>query len=216
MRRRIGMIAGFALLASLGPTSIGHASTGLAPMPAAAMPASATTQAREPYSVFTVSVKGPKKVKAGTKYTYYIKVTNKGPYSADWDIGGYLPDGIVTTLTWRGPKNTSCVWYRFTGFWCWGPYEVPVGGSSWLAITVALKKGTRGTLKARLGGETCDCPNGSEDLDRAAWKRLGIKNYFWAKTIKTKIVPPTSHVYVPPPPKPPVKAPAHHNRRKST
>jgi hypothetical protein len=206
MRRRIGMITGFALLAAIGLGPLG-------PSPAQA---AAMTKAREPYSVFAVSIKAPKKVKAGTKYTYIINLKNKGPYSADWDIGGLLPEGIATTLTWRGPKGTSCVWYRFTGFWCWGPYEVPAGGKTWLAITVTLKKGTRGTLKAKLGGETCDCPDGSESIGRDEWKRLGIKNYFWAKTVKTTIVSPKSHVYIPPPPKPPVQAPPHHNRRKGT
>ncbi|MBO3745797.1 hypothetical protein J5X84_06910 [Streptosporangiaceae bacterium NEAU-GS5] len=211
------MIAGTVLLATSALVPIGpSAQAGAAAAPSSA--ASVTAKAREPFSVFAVSVKGPKKVKAGTKYTYLINATNKGPYSADWDLGGFLPDGIVTTLTWRGPKNTQCVWYRFAGFWCWGPYEVPVGESTWLAITVTLKKGTKGTLKAKLGGETCDCPTGSEGLSRQEWKRLGIKNYFWAKTVKTTIISKKAarHIYVPPPPKPPPHEPVHHNRRKST
>src|SRR5262245_49776801 len=119
MGRRFGVIAGAVLLATSALVPIGLST----PAGAAAAPSSAAAKAREPYSALAVSIKGPKKVKAGTKYTYIIAAVNKGPYSADWNLGGYLPEGIVSTLTWRGPKNTQCIWYRFDGFWCWGPLE---------------------------------------------------------------------------------------------
>ncbi|MEW9527635.1 hypothetical protein [Microbispora sp. NPDC049125] len=185
MRHPISKIAGIALVAPLA------GATFLATTPASAAPASAsvaTATAGQPYSKFYVVAKGPKKVKAGSKITYGIGAVNTGPYLADtFFVGGKLPKGIEKKVTYSGPKGTECDFYP-DGFWCFVPYALDVKDSMGFSITVKLKKSTRGIAVARLGINQWDVPNGAEDLNRKAWDNLGVKDWYFLKTVKTRIV----------------------------
>ncbi len=185
MRHPIAKIATLALVAPLA------GATFLAAAPASAAPASvktAATKADDPYSKFGIIVKAPKKVRAGGKITYTIAAVNHGPYTADfYYLGGKLPKGIYGSVSYKGTKGTKCSFYS-DGFWCWGPYALEVDDYDFLQITVKLKKGTKGTAVARLGALSADIPTGAENLNKERWKELGIKSYYWWKTVKTKIV----------------------------
>ncbi|WP_030456196.1 hypothetical protein [Herbidospora cretacea] len=226
MRRTSGIVAGLMLLAPLAVSVPASAA------PALASAAKGVTAKKAPFATFKVhNVVYPKKVKAGAKITYYFEITNVGPHSADYYyIGGILPKGIISTLKWNGPKNTTCTW-EGNEFWCWPPpilYPNPEEDwqtdTTWLTIQVTLNKKTRGTATAKLGGITFDVPTGAGDLDEKRLRELGIKGWIYTKTVKTQIVAPsvkkkksTKQVYVPPPPPPPKpdRAPTR-NRKKGT
>ncbi|NRQ31359.1 hypothetical protein HII36_05835 [Nonomuraea sp. NN258] len=156
-----------------------------------AAPAAAAAPAAkldDPFSVMAVSVKGPKKVMAGDKIRYNLKITNTGPHTADYYwVGGILPKGIKSKVYYNAPKGTQCE-YSSRQFWCWGPWVLEKGDSDWLTIHLALNKSTRGTATAELGAIVWDVPTGMENLDREEIDRLGFKKWFFSKKIKTKIV----------------------------
>ncbi|MEU9887271.1 hypothetical protein [Sphaerisporangium sp. NPDC051011] len=156
----------------------------------AASTGTATTTAKtadDAYSSFSVQVTGPKKAKRGGEITYRIKGLNKGPWTADdFYLGGTLPKGIRGTVYFDGPKGTKCGFY-YDGFWCWPPHVLEKGEDSWLTITVRLKKSTKGTVAAKLGVNSWDWPTGSENLSREELKKIGIKSWYFTKSVKTKI-----------------------------
>ncbi|NRQ31358.1 hypothetical protein HII36_05830 [Nonomuraea sp. NN258] len=191
MRTPLSKTAVGALLAAAAlivPVIPAAAATTTTPIAASAVTAAAV-QAEDPYSEFAVSVKAPKAVKAGRKITYKIDVENLGPHQADryW-LGGRLPKGIKSTVTWRAEEDTECFFDR-EGFWCWGPWVLEKGDTDWLDITVTLKPGTKGTVTATLGADVYDVPTGMENLDKEEIDRLGgFQTWFFAKKVKTKIV----------------------------
>ncbi|TMR08705.1 hypothetical protein ETD86_46675 [Nonomuraea turkmeniaca] len=190
----------------------------------AAAPATTTNTAAagmKPYSSFKISVKHTKRTKRGGKITYYVKATNLGPHYADYYwMGGEVPKGVVPTLRWGGPKGTKCTW-EDRWFWCWGPIRLEKGKTDWLNFQVTLKKGTKGTAKARVGVLSFDVDQGMENMSEAELKRLGIKGYHWLKTAKTTIVSPPrpGRNYTPPPPVKEYNPPSSHvesNKKKDT
>jgi uncharacterized repeat protein (TIGR01451 family) len=185
MRHPIAKIATLALVAPLaGATFLSAAPASAAPVAVKA----AATKADDPWSVFKVAVAAPKKVRAGGKITYTILATNKGPESADvFFMGGKLPKNISGKVSYVGPKGTKCKFY-VDGFWCWTPYILEKDDYEVLKIQVKLKKNARGVAVAKLGALSADIPRGAENLDRERLKELGIKSYYWWKTVKTKIV----------------------------
>ncbi|GII63107.1 hypothetical protein Skr01_31920 [Sphaerisporangium krabiense] len=166
----------------------------------AALPASAATSAKsgtvtatakaageDPYSAFSVTVTGPKKAKRGGEITYRIKGVNNGPWTADdYYLGGTLPKNLRGPVYYDGPKGTKCGFFP-DGFWCWPPYALEKGESTWLTITVRLKKGATGTATAKLGVNTWNWPTGAEDLSRDELRRIGVKGWYFTKPVKTKI-----------------------------
>ncbi|RGA01770.1 MULTISPECIES: DUF11 domain-containing protein [Microbispora] len=185
MRHPIVKIVGLATAAPLAGALF------LAAAPAAsAAPAStaAATAKAEPYSSFYVVAKGPKKAKAGSRITYTVGAVNQGPHLADtYFVGGQLPKGIERKVYYSAPKGTGCAFFP-DGFWCVVPRALEVDDAVSFSITVKLKKGARGTALARVGVDQWDVPNGAEDLNRRAWKELGVKHWYFLKTVKTKIV----------------------------
>ncbi|SDG42691.1 conserved repeat domain-containing protein [Sinosporangium album] len=150
-------------------------------------PAAAATKATEPYSTFAVSVKAPKKVRAGSKITYRITAVNRGPHTADnYYVGGLLPKGIGSTVRWDGPEDTECE-FEDNAFFCTSPYYAEVGDKEWLDIEVRLKKTTRGYARAQLGVVAYDFPTGSETLSKEELDAAGIKSWFFSKKVKTAI-----------------------------
>ncbi|RCG30328.1 hypothetical protein DQ384_16470 [Sphaerisporangium album] len=177
--------------APVGPATRASSVTTTSPLTAVSTgTATTTTKAADDdaYSTFSVQVTGPKKAKPGGEITYRIKGLNKGPWTADdYYFGGTLPKGIRGTVYFDGPKGTKCGFFP-DGFWCWPPYVLEKGEDSWLTITVRLKKGTKGTVAAKLGVNSWDWPTGSENLSREELKKIGIKSWYFTKSVKTKIV----------------------------
>ncbi|MER5628611.1 hypothetical protein ABT061_47120 [Streptosporangium sp. NPDC002544] len=183
MRHPISKIAALALVAPLAGGLLFATPASAAP---AQVPAAVKTAA-EPFSSFTVSVSAPKKAKAGGKVTYKIKAVNKGPYVADYFfMGGLLPKGSKVTAIY-GPKGTECDTYE-DGFWCWTPYALEIDDYETIAITVKLGKKSGRTAEAILGVDSYDIPTGAENLSRDELERLGTKNWFFVKKVKTGIV----------------------------
>lgn len=184
MRHQIVKIAGLALVAPLvGATFFTSA-------PAAAAPTTVKTaavKADDPFSVFKTSVRYPKVVRIGKKVTYKIAVINTGPHAADYYwLGGTLPKGVKKI--WFGAiKGTVCDSFG-REFWCWGPSVLDVDDVDYLNITVQFKKGYKGTVAAKLGALVWDVPTGAENLDKERLKELGMKSWFYGKTVKTKII----------------------------
>ncbi|WP_433371199.1 hypothetical protein [Streptosporangium sp. CA-115845] len=183
MRHPISKIVALALVAPL-------AGGMLLATPASAAPAqvpAAVKAAAKPFSSFTVSVSAPKKAKAGSKITYKIRATNKGPYPADaFYMGGLLPKHSKITVIY-GPEGTTCDTYE-DGFWCWSPSVLEIDDYETIAITVKLGKKSGRTAEAILGVDSYDVPTGAENLSRDELERLGNKNWFFMKKVKTGIV----------------------------
>ncbi|MFF3440790.1 hypothetical protein [Streptosporangium sp. NPDC002721] len=230
MRRSFGTLLGLSLIAPLAIVPTASAAAANAPSPPlsaapAGAPAAAPSGARQdrPWSAFKVSVKAPKRVRNGREFMYEVKVTNRGPSKADYFyVGGtVLPKGINDTVYYKGPKGTDCDFYK-DGFWCVTPWILDKGESETVRIWVKLKKRTRGTAVARLGADTWNVPTGGGDLSRSEWKRLAFPNWYYLKTVKTKIVHPPPPKpksqgggggYNPPPPLPPPPPPPPPDRR---
>ncbi|MCW2881345.1 MAG: hypothetical protein JWQ95_5445 [Sphaerisporangium sp.] len=190
MRHPLARIATTAVAAPLAGALL------FAATPASAAPAktsatttvTATKAAAEPDSSFSVKITAPKKVKAGGTITYRISAVNTGPWEANaYYLGGKLPKGIVDKVYFRGDKGTECGFFP-DGFWCLPPYTVEKGEKAFLTIEVKLKKSTKGSAVAKLGVDTYDYPQGAEDLNRDEFERLGIKGWYFLKSVKTKIV----------------------------
>lgn len=154
-------------------------------------PASASVAADDPYSVFKTSVKGPKTVKAGKRFTYTIEALNTGPHVADYYyLGGKLPKGTdLKKLRFSGPEGTQCAMADHQTILCWGPWVLQKGDDDWLALHIQLKKGTKGTATAQLGAIVYDIPTGMTDLPKDEIDRLGgFNSWFYGKKVKSKIV----------------------------
>ncbi|WP_406673767.1 hypothetical protein WBK31_34325 [Nonomuraea sp. N2-4H] len=163
-----------------------------------AVPASATTSATasaaaaqaEPFSVFDVSVKAPKKVKAGGKISYTVIAQNKGPHYADYYfLGGQFPKGIdLKKVYYRSSvKGTECE-LDGRALYCFIPKVVEKGEAIAMIFDVRLTKKARGTQTARLGIVSYDVQTGMEDMSKEELDRLGIPVHGYAKTVKTKVV----------------------------
>ncbi|GGK98890.1 hypothetical protein Sme01_60060 [Sphaerisporangium melleum] len=188
MRHSFGRLATTLVTAPLAGALLFTATpASAAPAAGTATESAATTAADKPYSSFAVTVTGPKKVKRGGTLVYRIKAVNKGPYTADsYYLGGLLPKGRTGTVYYDAPKGTECDFYP-DGFWCWSPYELEEGESDWLTIEVKLKKSVKGSVSAKLGVNTFDLPTGAEDLNRSELARLDVKDWYFTKTVKTKV-----------------------------
>ncbi|MEQ4720857.1 hypothetical protein [Nonomuraea sp. B19D2] len=216
MRRSVSLfLAGGLAAAPLAVPAQASAATTTAPT------AAAVTQSK-PFSKFKISVKHTTRTKRGGKITYYVRAKNLGPYYADYYwMGGKLPKGVRPTLRWGGPKGTKCTW-EGQWFWCWGPLRLEKGKTDWLNFQLTLKKGTRGTVAAKVGVMSFDVDQGMENIDEEELKRLGIKGYLWLKTVKTQIVTPPrrpGRTWTPPPPVKTYNPPASHeetNKKKDT
>ncbi|MBO3745802.1 hypothetical protein J5X84_06935 [Streptosporangiaceae bacterium NEAU-GS5] len=189
MHLKLARFGSLALVAPLvGATCLASAS------PAVAAPASVTTvkttatKAEDPWSNFQVLTKWTKKVKKGGKIKYQIDIVNRGPEPADaYFIGGKLPKGIdLAHSSYVATKGTECTLYS-DGFWCSLPYILEVDDVGSLDLTIKLKKGTKGTAVAKLGADSWNLPHGALELDRARWKELNVKHFYFLKTLKTKI-----------------------------
>jgi hypothetical protein len=160
-----------------------------------AVPASATaaSAAAEPYSSFAVHVKAPKTAKAGGKIKYTIVATNKGPHYADlnsWFVGGEFPKGVdVKKIRYSTnlPK-LSCGLVTERAFYCWAPLTIKVDDSIVLVFDAKLKKSAKGTQKATLGVVTYNVDQGMENMSKEELDRLGIPEFGFAKTVRTKVV----------------------------
>ncbi|MFG1697055.1 hypothetical protein [Nonomuraea sp. NPDC049309] len=157
-----------------------------------AAPVSAAVQAskNEPFSVFDVSVKAPKKVKAGGKISYTVVAQNKGPHYADYYfLGGEFPKGIdLKKVYYRSSvKGTECE-LDGRALYCFIPKVVEKGEAIAMIFDVRLTKKARGTQTARLGIVSYDVQTGMEDMSKEELDRLGIPVHGYAKTVKTKIV----------------------------
>ncbi|MEV0613867.1 hypothetical protein AB0I81_11140 [Nonomuraea sp. NPDC050404] len=161
-----------------------------------AIPASAATattaavKADEPFSTFDVTVKAPKKVKAGAKITYTIYATNKGPHYADaWFIGGEFPKGVDLKRIRFGTtvKGTECA-LDGRAFFCLAPKVVEKGESVAMAFTTKVDKKAKGTLTAKLGVVAYSADQGFENMSKEELDRLGVPVHGFVKTAKTKVV----------------------------
>lgn len=191
MRKSIAKIATTTLAASAAGAVFlagAPASAAASSAPAAAPAVAATAAVKaEPFNRFSVSVKYPRKVRKGGTITYTIRAVNRGPHDADYYwLGGKLPKGIKGTVYYTGVKGTKCDFYT-DGFWCYGPSILEVDERDYLILKVKLKPGTKGTAVARVGAYSADVPTGAETLNKEMFKKLGIKSYYWWKTVKTKI-----------------------------
>ncbi|MGP3962879.1 hypothetical protein ACTWPT_43500 [Nonomuraea sp. 3N208] len=162
-----------------------------------AVPASATTAttsaaatAADPFSAFGVKVKAPKTVKAGGKIKYTIVATNKGPHYADsWFLGGEFPKGVDLKKIRFGTsvKGTEC-YGEGRAFYCFLPQVVEVGDSVAMVFDAPLKKGAKGTQTATIGVVSYNVDQGMENMSKEELDRLGIPEFGFKKTVKTKIV----------------------------
>lgn len=224
MRRPLGALLGFGLIAPLVPLSpLAIASPAEAAVLSAPAPVTQVVPAavvrKDPFSRFKVSVRYDKSTKRAGKITYYIKAKNLGPYAADYfGVGGQLPKGVKPTLRWGGPKGTQCVWQGQI-FLCVPKYQVPVGGTTWLKFQLTLKSNTKGTAKGRVGVIAYDLPTGAENIDQEELARIGgLKGHLFMKPTTTKIVWPQrkrksggGSGYTPPPPPPQWTPPANNS-----
>ncbi|MGP3917952.1 hypothetical protein [Nonomuraea sp. 10N515B] len=165
-----------------------------------AVPASATTtvtaaatatKAADPYSAFSVKVKAPKTVKAGGKIKYTIVATNKGPHYADsWFLGGQFPKGVDRNKVRFGTsvKGTQCFAEGDRAFFCFLPQVVEVGDSVAMVFEAPVKKSAKGTQTATLGVVSYNLDTGMEDMSKEELDRLGVPEFGFSKTVKTKIV----------------------------
>ncbi|WP_248962352.1 hypothetical protein [Sphaerisporangium perillae] len=190
MRHPYGKIATTVVTAPLAAALLFAATPASAAAPASGAVTNSVTSVKttdDPYSSFSVTVTGTKKIKRGGTITYHIKGLNKGPWTADdFYLGGVLPKGVSGTVYYDGPKGVKCDFFP-DGFWCWPPYVLEKGEDSWLTIQVKLKKSVKGSVTAKLGVNSWDWPTGSEDLSRDELKRLGINSWYYTKKVKTKI-----------------------------
>jgi uncharacterized repeat protein (TIGR01451 family) len=165
-----------------------------------AVPASATTtattattvtKAADPFSAFTVKVKAPKTVKAGGKIKYTIVATNKGPHYADaWFLGGEFPKGVDVNSV-RYDTNHSkmrCELVSARAFWCPPTEVIEVGDSVVINFYAKVKKSAKGTQKATLGVVSYNVDQGMEDMSKEELDRLGIPEFGFLKSVKTKVV----------------------------
>ncbi|UBU13819.1 DUF11 domain-containing protein [Nonomuraea gerenzanensis] len=153
-----------------------------------ATPASATTAA-EPYSSFDVKVKASKTVKPGGEITYTIKATNKGPHYADsWFVGGQFPKGVdLRRIEYWAEKGTQCA-LDGRAFYCVLPRVVEVDEAITMRFEAKVTKKAKGTQTATLGVVTYNVDQGMENMSKEELDRLGIPEYAFAKTVKTKVV----------------------------
>jgi len=187
MRNAITKVTSFALLAG---------ALALPALPASAEVASgavATTAAvaDNPYAVFDVKVKAPKKVKVGGKLNYRVTLTNKGPHSADaWFVGGQLPKGVDLKKVHYATNvpDSVCFLEEERSIFCLLPKVMEKGDTAYLTFETKLTKKAKGTQKAILGVVNYDVDQGMEDLSKEELDRLGVKSHVYAKVVKTKIV----------------------------
>jgi uncharacterized repeat protein (TIGR01451 family) len=182
--------AALALLA--GALLIPAVPASAAPVAAAPVAAKIATAA-EPYSTFAVSVRAPKTAKAGGKIKYTIVGTNTGPHYADlnsWFVGGAFPKGVDVNKI-RYSSNISkmqCALVTARAFYCWAPVTIKVDESVILVFDAKLKKSATGTQKATLGVVTYNVDQGMENMSKEELDRLGVPEFGFAKTVKTKVV----------------------------
>ncbi|MET8863658.1 hypothetical protein ABZW11_11935 [Nonomuraea sp. NPDC004580] len=153
-----------------------------------ATPASATAQ-DDPFSVFDVQVKAPKKVKPGGKISYTVVARNKGPHYADYYfLGGEFPKGVdLKKVYYRSSvKGTECG-LDGRALYCFVPKVVEKGESIAMIFDVKLTKKAKGTQTARLGIVSYDVQTGMENMSKEELDRLGVPVHGYAKTVKTKI-----------------------------
>ncbi|MGN9843744.1 hypothetical protein ACTMTI_37030 [Nonomuraea sp. H19] len=161
-------------------------------VPAAAAPVAAKTAvtAAEPYSAFDVKVKAPKTARAGGKISYTIVATNKGPHYADaWFVGGQFPKDIdLRKIYYRtNIKGTECA-LEGRAFYCLLPQVLEKGESVTVIFDAKLKKSATGTQKATLGVVSYNVDQGMENMSKEELDRLGIPEYGFSKTVRTKVV----------------------------
>ncbi|TYB53817.1 hypothetical protein FXF51_49095 [Nonomuraea sp. PA05] len=160
-----------------------------------AVPASATatataaSTAAEPFSTFDVKVKASKTVKPGGKITYTINAVNKGPHYADsWFVGGQFPKGVdLRKIQYWAEKDTEC-FLDGRAFYCFIPRVVEVGEAVSMKFVAKTTKKAKGTQTATLGVVTYNVDQGMENMSKEELDRLGIPEYAFAKTVKTKVV----------------------------
>ncbi|GII93652.1 hypothetical protein [Sinosporangium siamense] len=188
MRPPLSKVAVLAVAAPLAGALMFASAPASATATAPTAKAAAVKKADDPYSVFNVSVKAPKNVRAGGKITYRITAVNRGPHQADYYfVGGILPKGITGNTWWDGPKDTECG-REGRVFFCVSPHVAEVGDKEWLDIVVRLKKPTKGYAQAQLGVLAYDYPTGAEKLSKEELDELGVKSWFFSKKVKTRIV----------------------------
>lgn len=150
----------------------------------------AAAAAADPYSAFNVKVKASKTVKPGGTIKYTIVATNKGPHYADaWFVGGQFPKGVDLKKIRYGTsvKGTECVG-EGRAFFCFLPQLLEVGDSVSMIFEAKVKKSATGTQKATLGVVSYNVDQGMEDMSKEELDRLGIPEFGFAKTVKTKVV----------------------------
>ncbi|MEV5494776.1 hypothetical protein AB0M50_05180 [Nonomuraea fuscirosea] len=177
----LGLLAGVLLLPAV-PAAANTTAAGTAAV-------SASVQ-DDPFNVFKVSVKAPKKAKAGGKVTYQVKALNTGPYIADaWFLGGQFPKGVdLKRVTYRSSvKKTQC-FSEGRAFLCFAPKALKKGESVSFSFYTKLTKKAKGTQTAALGVISYDVQTGMENLSKEELDRLGIPAHGYLKTVKTKIV----------------------------
>ena len=163
-----------------------------------AVPASATTAPAtavkavqdDPFSVFDVTVKAPKKVKAGGRINYTIHAVNDGPHYADaWFLGGQFPKGVdLKKIRYRTSiADTEC-FLDGRAFYCFANKILEKGESVTMVFETRLTKKAKGTQTATLGIISYDVQTGMENMSKEELDRLGIPEHGYAKTVKTKIV----------------------------
>ncbi|MCF6472934.1 hypothetical protein FAF44_31755 [Nonomuraea sp. MG754425] len=158
------------------------------PAAAGTTTATAATMA-EPFSAFDVKVKAPKTAKPGGKIKYTISATNKGPHYADaWFIGGEFPKGMdLRRINYTPPvKDTEC-FLDGRAFYCYVPAIVEKGDTVTMTFSGKLTKQAKGTQTATLGVVSYNYDQGMEDMSKEELDRLGVPQYAFAKTVKTKI-----------------------------
>ncbi|MEV0830654.1 hypothetical protein [Nonomuraea rubra] len=159
-----------------------------------AVPAAATTTvtaatAADPFSAFDVTVKATKKVKPGGKITYTIRAVNKGPHYADsWFVGGEFPKGVdLRNISYWAEKGTQCA-LDGRAFYCVLPRVVEVDEAISMKFVAKTTKKAKGTQTATLGVVTYNVDQGMENMSKEELDRLGIPEFAFAKTVKTKVV----------------------------
>ncbi|MBB6556495.1 DUF11 domain-containing protein [Nonomuraea rubra] len=161
-----------------------------------AVPAAATTTvttaataAVEPFSTFDVKVKASKTVKAGGKITYTIHAVNKGPHYADsWFVGGEFPKGVdLRRIEYWAEKGTEC-FLDGRAFYCFIPRVVEKDEAVSMRFVAKTTKKAKGTQTATLGVVTYNVDQGMENMSKEELDRLGVPEFAFAKTVKTKVV----------------------------
>jgi uncharacterized repeat protein (TIGR01451 family) len=147
-----------------------------------AVPASATT---------TATTATTKTVKAGGKIKYTIVATNKGPHYADaWFLGGEFPKGVdVNSVRYdTNHSKMTCELLSARAFWCPPTEVIEVGDSVVINFYAKVKKSATGTQKATLGVVSYNVDQGMEDMSKEELDRLGIPEFGFLKSVKTKVV----------------------------